>query len=105
MVVTGIENFYMIDEMYATKHSKPYSRVRHNIKFKYFNRLYGYLDRTSPKELNKVYKVGTDYEIDRALRAINELLYYFEDIEHYEKCNVIKPYSELLIDKKLETLL
>ena len=105
MVVTGIENFYMIDKMYTLKHAQEYGRVRDNVKFKYFTRLYGYLDRVTPVELDMVYKVGSDFEIDRSLNAINDLLYFFQDIEHYEKCAKIKRYSDLLINRKLETLI
>jgi hypothetical protein len=105
MVVTGVENFFMIDEMYKMKHPKPYSRVRHNIQLKYFNRLYKYLNRVTSEEVDTVYKIGTDFEIDRSLNAINELLFFYQDIEHYEKCTVIKRYSDLLIDRKLETLI
>ena len=45
MVVTGVENFYMIDQMYMVKHEEDYSRVRDKIKLKYFTKLSRYLDR------------------------------------------------------------
>ena len=105
MVVTGIENFYLMDQMYSSKHPRTYKRVRHKIKFKYYTKLFKYLDRTTPAEVGKLYNIGSDYEIDIALKAINELLFFFEDIEHYEKCSIIKLYSDLLIGKKLETLI
>ena len=59
MVVTGVENFYMIDQMYMVKHEEDY---------------------------------------------LNELLIFFENIEHYEKCGKIKQYTDLLIGRKLEEL-
>ena len=105
MVVTGVENFYMIDKMYTLKHEEEYGRVRDSVKLKYFIRLYRYLDRVTPVEMDVVYRIGSDFEIDRSINAINDLLYFFEEIEHYEKCAKIKHYSDLLVNKKLETLI
>ena len=105
MVVTGVENFYLIDKMYALRHPEEYKRVRDSIRFKYFCKLYGYLDRLLPVEVEVMYKIGPDYELNRSIDALNDLLYFFQDIEHYEKCAVIKKYTDLLINKKLETLI
>jgi len=105
MVVTGVENFYYMDAMYTTKHPKEYSRVKDKIQYKYYNKLYKYLNKVSPVSLDVVYRIGDDFELDRSLTAINDLLFYFQDIEHYEKCIIIKQYSDLLIDRKLETLI
>jgi hypothetical protein len=104
MVVTGVENFYMIDKMYTLKHEEEYGRVRDKIKLKYFTKLCGYLDRVTPLEMEVAYSIGADYELDRALDAMNELLFFFEDIEMYEKCVKIKEYTDLLISKKLLSL-
>ncbi len=105
MVVTGVENFYMIDKMYTLKHEEEYGRVRDKIKLKYFTKLCGYLDRVTPLEMQVAYSIGADYELDRAIQAMNDLLFFFENIEMYEKCAKIKEYTDLLINKKLQTLL
>lgn len=105
MVVTGVENFYLMDKMYTLRHTEEYGRVRDKIKFKYFTRIYGYLDRVTPVEMDVAYRIGSDYELDRSLSAVNELLFFFQDIEHYEKCAKIKVYCDLLANKKLETLI
>ena len=104
MVVTGVENFYMIDQMYMLKHEEDYSRVRDKIKLKYFTKLSRYLDRVTPLEMEVVYNIGSDFELDRSIDALNELLLFFENIEHYEKCGKIKQYTDLLIGRKLEAL-
>ena len=105
MVVTGVENFYMIDKMYMLKHAEEYDRVRDSVKLKYFIRLYKYLDRVTPVEMDVVYRIGSDFELDRSINAINDLLFFFEEMEQYEKCAKIKHYSDLLVNKKLETLI
>lgn len=105
MVVTGVENFYLIDKMYTLKHEEEYGRVRDKVKLKYYTKLYRYLDRVTPLEMDIIYKIGSDFEVDRSIDAISDMMFFFEDIEHYEKCAKIKLYSDLLVNKKLETLI
>lgn len=105
MVVTGVENFYFMDKLYALKHKEEYGKVRDNIKLKYFSRIYNYLTRVTVEEVKNVYDIGSDFEIDRSINALNELLYFFEYLEHYEKCAIIVKFTDLLYGKKLEALL
>jgi len=105
MVVTGVENFYFMDKLYALKHKEEYGKVRDNIKLKYFSRIYNYLTRVTVEEVKNVYDIGSDFEIDRSINALNELLYFFENLEHYEKCAVIVKFTDLLYGKKLESLI
>lgn len=105
MVVTGVENFYFIDKMCSVKHREDYGRVRDSIKLKYYCKIYNYLTRINLEESNDIYNIGTDFEIDRSLSALNNLLYFFEYIEHYEKCAIIKKFTDLLYNKKLEFLI
>ena len=105
MAVTGIENFYYIDKMYTMKHKEDYARVRSGIKNKYYNKVYGYLTRVSVDEVKDSYAIGEDFNVQRCLGAFNDLLYYFESIEEYEKCATIMKYIDLLYGKKLEALI
>ena len=105
MVVNGVENYYYIDEIYTNKEPKRYARVKDSIKYKYFNKVYNYLARLSLDNIQEKYGIGTDYELDRSINALNELLFYYEEIEEYEKCALIFQYTDLLYSKKLQTLL
>lgn len=105
MVVSGIDNFYLIDEMYTRKYPKDYGRVRDSVKHKYFLKVYSYLERITPTELDIIYRIGTDFELERSISLLNDLLIYFQDIEQYERCGKIKQFTDLLIDRKLEILI
>lgn len=105
MVVSGVENYYFIDEIYNNKDPKRYAKVKSNIKYKYFTKVFKYLTRLSLDELDTKYGIGTDYELDRSINALNDLLFYFEDMEEYEKCALIFQYTDLLYSKKLQTLI
>ena len=105
MAVTGVENFALIDQMYLLRYTEDYAKVRNKIKYIYYNKLYTYLTRVNLNELGDEYRVGEDYEISRSIDAILDIQIYFQQSEEYEKCKVIKQFSDLLIDLKLQTLI
>ena len=96
MVVRGIENFTLMDMMYMRSYPEQYENVRTLIKDKYFNKLYGYLNRIDSTKFDSIYKIGTSFEISTVTYALNTLLNYFENKEEYEKCGTIKHYIENL---------
>jgi hypothetical protein len=105
MVVNGVENYYYIDEIYANKDPERYAMVREKVKYKYFTKIYNYLNKLPVGEMIEAYKIGEDYELTRSINAFNELLFYFEELEEFEKCAIIFQYNDLLYDKKLDTLI
>ena len=105
MVVTGVDNFHLLDKMYLLKHQEDYSRVRENVKLKYYNRLFRYLKRVEVKSVMDVYDIGLDYDIDASLECLNDMLYFYERLEVYEKCAIVMQFTDLLYGKKLEAIL
>ena len=105
MVVTGVENFALIDSMYLLRYAEDYRRVRNKVKYKYYNKLYIYLTRVNLDELGDEYKIGEDYNISRSIDSILDLQIYFQQSEEYEKCKVVQQFSDLLIGLKLQTLI
>ena len=105
MVVTGVDNFHLLDKMYLLKHEEEYKKVRDDVKLKYFNRLCRYLTRVDVNDIDDIYNIGVDYELDKSIDYIGDMLYFYESIEYYEKCSIIKNFLDLLIDKKLETVI
>ena len=105
MVVTGVDNFHLLDKMYLLKHQEDYSRVRENVILKYYNRLFRYLKRIEVKSVRDVYDIGLDYDIDASLECLNDMLYFYERLEVYEKCAIVMQFTDLLYGKKLEAIL
>ena len=105
MVVTGVDNFHLLDKMYLLKHQEDYSRVRENVKLKFYNRLFRYLKRIEVKSVMDVYDIGLDYDIDASLECLNDMLYFYERLEMYEKCAIVMQFTDLLYGKKLEAIL
>ena len=99
MVVRGVENYYMMDMMYLRHYPDAYKKVRKMIQYKYYNRLYGYLLIINSMSFEDIYAIGESFNTKEVDRGLYTLLYYFEDIEEYEKCAIIKRYRDLLQKK------
>jgi len=96
MVLRGVENFTVLDDMYAYKHGKEYQAVRPKVKHSYFLRLYGFLDRINFNKYNFEFMIGEDFSVEQTDRALNFLLHHFLQYEQYEKCAIIQRYIDLL---------
>ncbi len=103
MVLRGIDNFHMMDLMYIKQYPSHYKKVRNLTKYKYFNKLYSYLQRIDSDSFEDIYKVGESFDKVQTKNGLDFLREYFERLEEYEKCAVIKKYIDLLIsyDKQI----
>ena len=108
MVVRGLENYQIMDMMYTRSYPDQYKQVRDTVKLKYYTNLYKYLCRVDIDKFETKYTIGEDYDSQDVLYRLDDLLYYFEDKEMYEKCAVIKKYMDLIrevITNKVGTLI
>lgn len=96
MVLRGVENWYIMDGMYIRTYPEDYKRVRKLIKYKYYNKLFGYLNRIPNNKFDTIYKIGEAFESTNIQKGLSDLLYFYQDLEEYEKCSVIKNYIDLL---------
>lgn len=97
MVLRGIDNFHMMDMMYMRQYPSHYKKVRNITKYKYFNKLYGYLLRIDSDSFEDIYKIGESFDKVQTKNGLDFLREYFERLEQYEKCAVIKKYIDLLL--------
>lgn len=100
MVVRGLENYHLMAVMYKNNFPKEFKKSEKSIRRKYYNRLYHYLSRIDSKEFDSLYSIGESFEYEKVQIALSHLLYYFEYIEEYEKCAVIKRFIDHLIIAK-----
>lgn len=101
MVVTGVQNYFIMDMMYLRQYPNHYKEVRNITKSKYFNNLYKYLLRVDIDSIEDGYTIGESFDVKEASFSLNQLLDFFEDLEEYEKCAVIKKFLDLLIPEKV----
>lgn len=104
MVVKGLENFDLICSMYNHNFPKEFSKNKPFIQKKYYTRLFGYLDRIDSDRFDDLYTIGESFESNKVNYALNHLLKYFEGLEEYEKCAIIKKFLDHLKIAKNITL-
>jgi len=95
MVVRGVENYFIIDKMYAHRYQERYDSVRENIKLKYFNGLVNYLERIEALQSDTVMDLEDEFGLQAIKYALEELLEFYKELEMYEKCAIIYKFYEL----------
>jgi len=104
MVIRGLENYQLMDMMYMKRYPQHYKEVRNITKYKYYNKLYRYLNRIDSKEFSSVYKIGESFDMVKVMSSLEDMLRFYEGIEQYEKCAVIKRYQDLVYNKDVDTV-
>lgn len=95
-VIRGLENFQLMDVMYKRNFPKEYEKVEKVLKYRYYCKLYKYLERIDSSDFDTKHSIGESFDVDSVDFGLNTLRVYFESIEEYEKCVVIKKYLDLL---------
>lgn len=101
MVVRGVENYHTLDKIYLTNHKKAYEEVRDSIKYKYFSKMYTYLTKINYESFETQYQITQSFDDEMSNYGLNYMLRYFEDLEEYEKCVIIKKYIDLLVNQEI----
>lgn len=94
MVVRGLENYTIMDQMYMHQYPRQYKNSRSLVKYKYFDKLFKYLSRIDINEIK--FQIGESYELGKSIHMMEDFLYYYERLEQYEKCSLIVKYVNLL---------
>lgn len=102
MVVRGVENFYIIDQIYTTKYNQHYTQIKDSLKLKYFLGLMDYLERIQDIPIDVISFIEEEFSRQSIHYAFNELMDLFIQVEYYEKCTILKKYFELFSIKQLE---
>jgi hypothetical protein len=97
MVVRGVENYFIIDKMYASRFQERYDSVRENIKLKYFNGLINYLERVRVLQVDTVEELKDEFGPQAIKYALEEMLEFYKELEMYEKCAIIFKYYQLFL--------
>ena len=100
-VIRGVENYYIIREMYSRKYKEQFESIEESLQHKYFNRLYIMLERFDESNSNHVLEAQR-FERHESGWALLELRQFFEEVEDYEKCVKIQSViSTLLLHEEL----
>jgi len=99
MAIRGVENYFIIDKIYANRYGDRYDSVRDSIKIKYFNGLVNYLERIDLSQLDTPSLLMDEFGPQAIKYALEEMLDLYEEVEMYEKCAIIFKFYELFFIK------
>jgi len=100
-VIRGVENYYIVREMFSRKYKEQFGSIEESLQNKYFNRLYTMLERFDESNCDHVLEAER-FEKHESGWALLELRKHFETIEDYEKCAKIQSvFTTLLLQEEL----
>ena len=103
MVTRGMDNYAVMDMLYMKNKPEEYKNVRQNVKYKYYVKLYAYLERLDVNStLTGIYKIGESYDLPNLIIRLDDLRLFFEKYEEYERCNVIKSTINMLYEQSIQ---
>lgn len=102
-VITSVENYLLLDQIYLKKYPQKYEQVRHSIKNSYLLKVLLFLENVNIDQENLIQDFLQEFTLPRITASLTYLLHYFEDIEYYEKCIIIKKILDNFIGEKLDT--
>ena len=105
MVLRGLDNYKLMSIIYMKNYPKEFKAVEPSVKYKFYNRLYSYLKRINIDTIENAYTIGDSFDNKNVCDSLDELIDYFQSIEHYEKCAKILKYKNLLIDEYIKNLI
>lgn len=97
MVLRGLENYRLMSLIYTRKYPEMFERQESKIKHKYYNKMFGYLNRIDVLQLETAYHIGESYSRDEIMLALDDMINFFVKVEEYEKCAKIVQYKDLLV--------
>lgn len=100
-VITGVENYLLLDQIYTKKYPEKYQEVRNSIKKTYLLKVMIFLENIDIDQENLVEDFLQEFTLSRITSSLTFLLLYFQDLEYYEKCSVIKKILDKFIREKL----
>lgn len=104
MVLRGVDQFELMAIMVERKYPEQWGKDKTKIKYKYYNRLFDHMNRIDLTHSHTVYKVSDAFDFEEILLGLSKMLYFYEGIEEYEKCALIKKYLDTLEEAQNATV-
>jgi hypothetical protein len=92
----GIEKYELLHIIYSKGYGKVYEDIADSVKHRYFTKMYNYLVDIKLEEVDSLNEIIPSLDEKVVKTSLNKLILYFQDLEEYEKCAVIKKILDLL---------
>lgn len=92
--ILGAETYEFMDIMYLKTYKERYREISSNVKYKHFNKLFLLLTKVDLADKETLKKATHILDEKVVLENLDKMMYYFQDLEEYEKCALIKKFSD-----------
>jgi len=100
-VIRGVDNYFLLDQLYTNRYGERYFSVKDILKLKYFIQLRNYLRRINQFELKTASLLVDEFGKSTIVYVFQYLLSYFEEQEYYEDCIIVKKYFDIFTQNSL----
>lgn len=99
LTIKGVENYFIMEQMYFNRYGETFSAVRDSIKLKYFISLMKHLERIDVSQLDTLYQLKDLFGEQSIDYALNEMIDFFEGVEMYENCAILMKFYKVFFPK------
>ena len=99
MTIKGVENYFIMEQMYQNRYGETFSTVRDSIKLKYFTGLIKYLERIDLSQSDTLYELKDLFGEQSIEYALTEMVDFFEGVEMYENCALLMKFYKVFFPK------
>ena len=99
MTIKGVENYFIMEQMYQNRYGETFSTVKDSIKLKYFTGLIRYLERIDLSQSDTLYELKDLFGEQSIEYALTEMVDFFEGVEMYENCALLMKFYKVFFPK------
>ena len=99
MTIKGVENYFIMEQMYQNRYGETFSTVKDSIKLKYFTGLIKYLERIDLSQSDTLYELKDLFGEQSIEYALTEMVDFFEGVEMYENCALLMKFYKVFFPK------
>ena len=99
MTIKGVENYFIMEQMYQNRYGETFSTVKDSIKLKYFIGLIKYLERIDLSQSDTLYELKDLFGEQSIEYALTEMVDFFEGVEMYENCALLMKFYKVFFPK------
>jgi len=99
MAIKGVENYYIMEQMYRNRYGQQFNDVQDGIKTKYFTQLMRYIDRIDISHVETMYQYKDILGQQSINYALTQMIQFFEQKEMYEHCAVLLKFFNVFFGK------
>lgn len=100
-IIRGVDNYFLLDQLYTNRYKERYFSVKDILKLKYFIQLVNKLRRVNEFEVKTASLLIDEFGRSTIVYVFQYLLSYCKEQELYEDCIIIKKYFDIFTQNSL----